>query len=591
MNLKKSISDFIFSDNYIKYVLLLMIPGFILRFLAAKNLSPNADEMVFATQAIDIIKSGVLQLHYQSPVWSYLTDIGYRLFGVSVVTARLSSLIFGTLSILLIYILAKELFHRKAGLIASILLTFSPFHILMTLGEHDITLTFFAMLTIYFLVLFARHKKYNSLLLSTISFAIAILIKPVALLGVPAYILLFLHIVLKNRLTTKPYLIRYALTLIILIIMISPILVYNLLLFQDKGKVDIQFFRFLDIDVPEFHSFAETAKGFSLNNLLDFGLKQATSFYYLLDPIIFVLGILGIIISFKKNTEWTLFLLVYFFTHFIFLAGTAILQWHFIFGVPVLILFSSNLLDSIYHKIKIKKLYFLIIILLVIINLYLVNSNSFMFDGNKAIFDGDSPVTSLIKLKEDSLNTNYLVLVDSRIYRGRTAFIFNDRHYLEAGNFVQLMQQFPITENNSIKAQTYYIECLIDDCGWGTIGLQPELNQTEEQIASLIKRGATEIATIKDHSNRNYFGVYETKLVVTQDLINMVDSTHYWFLYPVRFFSDNYYDNYKTNTFLSKVLDKLAYFFLWSDIMLALLSILLLIALTYKEYKKEITKK
>ena len=61
VNLLDKILNFIFSKNNTKYLLLLFIAGFILRSIIAINRAPNADEMVYATHAIDIIKSGLLQ--------------------------------------------------------------------------------------------------------------------------------------------------------------------------------------------------------------------------------------------------------------------------------------------------------------------------------------------------------------------------------------------------------------------------------------------------------------------------------------------------------------------------------------------------
>ena len=61
------IVNFIFSKDNKKYLLILFILGFILRFVAANNINFNADEMLHGTHAINIISSGVINVQNESP--------------------------------------------------------------------------------------------------------------------------------------------------------------------------------------------------------------------------------------------------------------------------------------------------------------------------------------------------------------------------------------------------------------------------------------------------------------------------------------------------------------------------------------------
>jgi len=117
--------DFIFSKNNIKYLIILFILGFILRSIAAVNIAPNADEMVHGTHSLGIIDSNKLQIMDQDAVWFYLTDLFYRVFGENLFGLRFISILFGSLSIIIVYLIGKELFNKRVALFASLILTLS----------------------------------------------------------------------------------------------------------------------------------------------------------------------------------------------------------------------------------------------------------------------------------------------------------------------------------------------------------------------------------------------------------------------------------------------------------------------------------
>ena len=86
--------DFIFSKDERKLLLLIFIFGLILRFIVTSNITPVADEMVHGVHAIGASKLAPLSTLTQGPIWFYLTDYAYRIFGVHLFTARFLSLLF-----------------------------------------------------------------------------------------------------------------------------------------------------------------------------------------------------------------------------------------------------------------------------------------------------------------------------------------------------------------------------------------------------------------------------------------------------------------------------------------------------------------
>src|SRR3989338_9025283 len=134
-NYLDKIIDFIFSKSNIKYLILLVLIGFILRAFISTSIAPNADEMLHAPHAINFINSGKLQIMDQDPVWFFLTDLSYKIFGINMFAARFLAVLFGSLSIIVLYLIIKLIYNKNLALISSIILTFSSFHILMSLAE------------------------------------------------------------------------------------------------------------------------------------------------------------------------------------------------------------------------------------------------------------------------------------------------------------------------------------------------------------------------------------------------------------------------------------------------------------------------
>src|SRR3989344_8495865 len=95
-------------------LLLIFFLAFVLRFFAAAKVDVSTDEMIYSLLPLNIISAGRLGTVDQSPLYFYLADVGYTLFGgLSPLTARFSSIIFGSLVVFLIYLLSFELFKNE----------------------------------------------------------------------------------------------------------------------------------------------------------------------------------------------------------------------------------------------------------------------------------------------------------------------------------------------------------------------------------------------------------------------------------------------------------------------------------------------
>ena len=231
----------------------ILILALVLRLQAAQNLDPNPDEMAYVIAPLNIIEAGKISTLLQSPLFSYLTDLGYQLFGFTTLTTRLAPIIFGTFSVLLIYLISMQIFNnRKASLIGSFLFAISSYGISENI-EPDGTAYFFLLFSIYFFIKFHQQNQNRHLWISSILLALGVLSKVLVALAIPAYILFYLvHNKSlrqkKGKITLPKKEVKAWLgAAVIFLILVSPVLIHNYLSYTEKGVTDFYFSSILGI--------------------------------------------------------------------------------------------------------------------------------------------------------------------------------------------------------------------------------------------------------------------------------------------------------------------------------------------------------
>lgn len=191
----KFIKDFIkYFENYSIYFILLF--GFILRFRGMDFGLPylyNPDEPTFVNPPINMLVTGDLNPHWFGHPGSFIMYLLlplffiYFIFGllfgyihnlsefrqfftddptIFFLSGRLLMIFFAIITLYLVYLVAKNLFNKPVGLLASFLLAISPLHIGNSrLVRTDITATMLIMLSLYFLLKFFNQQNKNTKLL------------------------------------------------------------------------------------------------------------------------------------------------------------------------------------------------------------------------------------------------------------------------------------------------------------------------------------------------------------------------------------------------------------------------------------------
>lgn len=164
----------------------------------------NADEAALGYNAYSLIATGKDEfghgwpLNFQSfndwkpGLYVYLVLPLVKILGLNEWAVRLPSAILGSLTVLIIYFLAKEWFSSKVALVASALLAINPWHLHFSRGGWETNVaTFFIVLGVY--LFYLSLKKPKLLVFSIVSFCLSMftyhsarVVSPLIVLGLTA---------------------------------------------------------------------------------------------------------------------------------------------------------------------------------------------------------------------------------------------------------------------------------------------------------------------------------------------------------------------------------------------------------------------
>ena len=118
------------------------------------------DEFIYSAYAYSTISNNWLwsaEATLQPPLFPYILATITYFFGGSIEIFRIVSIIFGSLSVWVMYFLGKELFDRRVGILSATLLCFGSFHIMYSrIVMLEATLIFFILASLYYF-----FKSYN----------------------------------------------------------------------------------------------------------------------------------------------------------------------------------------------------------------------------------------------------------------------------------------------------------------------------------------------------------------------------------------------------------------------------------------------
>ncbi len=569
-----------------------------LRILAAGWVDVGTDEMIYTIIPLNIIDAGRLGTVEQSPLFFYLTDLGYTFTGgLGPISSRLPSIIFGSFAVFLIFALALELFgSSKAALFSALLYALSGYVIQFN-TEMDMTAFFFALLSMYFFIRVLRGDL-RKLYLSAAAFALAVLTKNLVLLFVPGYVFVFLYHFWKGKtlfcqnepgansegnlkISNKKFFGIAFLSILLFLVMLFPIFAYNYLTYTEKGITDQYLSGFLGVGESvdaslELKPWAFSRAAGVIKELLYTMLRW--------EGVLLLFGLLGITLAFRKKSlrmETALFLLSLLFLVG-FIAGKTASGTHFLWVSITLSVFSGYAISWTEGKIK-RTFFFRHGLLLIILATIIINV--FFLSG---VFERKSSASTvpLWKFVHEHIPPEALVVIDPVIYRGIHAWAFSDRHYLEGTYFPALMERLQaIPPQEKEPFPFFFITCdgLYSNCGWKPEDLERIMPFSNELQQALLPQ----LESVGELKTEHHFLMYKGTYALPPALLEAVDQTHVFWFYPVGWkYPEQAVDTVHPEGF-GKLISSLGFLILYGEILLALGSLFLVLSIISKNSPSE----
>ncbi|OGE34567.1 hypothetical protein A3C32_04460 [Candidatus Daviesbacteria bacterium RIFCSPHIGHO2_02_FULL_41_14] len=220
----------------ILFLILIVAIAFFLRFYKVTEVPPslNWDEVSIAYNAYSVMKTGkdewgvTFPVHfkaygeYKLPAQIYVSIPGIYLFGLNELGVRITPVIYGTLTVLLLYFLTRKIFRSDLiGATAAFLLAISPWHIQLTRASFESSFAvFWIVLGVWLLVKGFEDKKW--LILAMIPLALSVYTYNSARVFVPLFLVVILWIYRKDLLRWKKQLLVVLILFGVLLLPLVP---------------------------------------------------------------------------------------------------------------------------------------------------------------------------------------------------------------------------------------------------------------------------------------------------------------------------------------------------------------------------------
>jgi 4-amino-4-deoxy-L-arabinose transferase-like glycosyltransferase len=205
----------------------------------------HSDENYYVESTRNMVESGdyLTPIHHDEkrfakPILYYwLMSASYKIFGVSLISARLTSAFFGSLAIGLLYLVSSRLFKGRTALYSVLILpaTFLYFQI-SRWATTDIVMNFFVLLAIYFFVRLYQSdfEGKNDAYLFYLAMALGFMTKGPPAVIIPGMVALFFLLATRRQRSWSKM--RIGQGLVILLLVILPWFMTMFLLHGDEFK-------------------------------------------------------------------------------------------------------------------------------------------------------------------------------------------------------------------------------------------------------------------------------------------------------------------------------------------------------------------
>ncbi|MBU0708257.1 glycosyltransferase family 39 protein, partial [Patescibacteria group bacterium] len=218
-------------------LIFITVTAFILRFYQVASNPPGffCDEASIGYNAYSLLTTGKDEHsqpwpiffrafgEFKNPVAIYSTIPALTIFGLNETGVRFVSVIYGSLTVLIIYLLGKELRNPQTGLIAAFLLTISPWHIHFSrIAFECVSFLFFTSLSLYLFIRATKGVK-SYLPWSFLFFAIGLYTYTPSRVFIPLFLPLLIAIFWNK---VKVHRTQFILSLLLFLALITPLAIH-----------------------------------------------------------------------------------------------------------------------------------------------------------------------------------------------------------------------------------------------------------------------------------------------------------------------------------------------------------------------------
>jgi len=305
-------------------IIAVILAAVILRLWALSNDDMLTDEVYYSLRSIGFLdyagmekQSTPLDWFVPLPGWTHLSfhdhpplvfiiqHLFFLLFGVSIFVSRLPFALAGVISVYLIYLIAKKTFDEKTALLASALAAIMAVSVYISRVALMESIVITLILLAWYLFSKALEKE-NYWYWWGAAVGLSFLAKYTAF---PILVVFLIYLLIYKREVFKNY--RFYLGLLLVLVIFSPVIIYNFLLFQNTGHFDLQFAALFGQKVEVWQTLTAKVSGSFFDKFFAIGPALLDDF----SPVTITLLILAVIFSFfswlKKKAPANFLLLLF----------------------------------------------------------------------------------------------------------------------------------------------------------------------------------------------------------------------------------------------------------------------------------------
>lgn len=261
---------------------------------------------------------GFLSFHDHPPLTFIIQFIFFNLFGSSIFVARLPFALMGLGSVMALYFLGKELYNTKIGLLSSFLLAIFSYHSWASkIGYLEPLATLLIILSLLFFLKSLKNSKY--FIIFGIILGLTLLTKYTVWFILPV---IFVYLLIKKRQVILNK--KFILAMLVALVIFSPVILYNIQMFQARGHFDLQLASLFNQDMSDWPGISRNIGG---SNFLE-QVKTLSNSYFILTFVLLVVSIIYLLIAyflnFKKQKYLFIILLLFFSAVFFSIVGAPV---------------------------------------------------------------------------------------------------------------------------------------------------------------------------------------------------------------------------------------------------------------------------